>query len=44
VYTVAIAGLGYVVWHGYTRTFRTLEEDPGTTARTISLPVWTTAF
>ncbi|HEY4056560.1 MAG TPA: hypothetical protein VGM39_08115 [Kofleriaceae bacterium] len=44
VYTVAIVGLGYVVWHGYTRTFHTLEDDPGTTARTISLPVWTTAF
>lgn len=49
IYAAAVLGFGYVVWHGYTRTFATLADD--TAARRLlaadpvfSLPVISTPF
>ena len=46
-YAAAVAGFGYVVWHGYTRTFTTLADDePHASAndRSFALPVMSAAF
>ena len=49
VYAAAVVGFGYVVWHGYTRTFTTLADDSATRRGhagdpVVSLPVFSSPF